>query len=122
MKHGTHCLSAALLCTLSLGLNRLLAATLDASGEHGTSQDSPQQDSRSPQEPRRVFKDQVTPHWFANDTRFWYRNELRGGAKEFVVVDVERGTREAAFDHAKLADSLSKAAGSQYSAEKLPFD
>src|SRR5437016_3680557 len=71
---------------------------------------------------RRVFKDRITPHWFANNTRFWYRNELRDGAKEFILVDAERGTRETAFDHAKLAAALSRVAGAEYRAETLPFD
>src|SRR5437899_1192896 len=64
-----------------------------------------------------VYKAQITPHWFHDNTRFWYRNDLRGGSKEFVVVDAERGSREAAFDHPKLAAALSKAAGATYSAE-----
>src|SRR5262245_33459411 len=25
-----------------------------------------------------VYKSQITPHWFQNNTRFWYRNDLRG--------------------------------------------
>src|SRR6266513_5047850 len=74
------------------------------------------------QGPRRVFKDRISPHWFANNTRFWYRNDLRGGAKEFMVVDTERGVREAAFDHVKLAAGLSEVLGAEYRAEKLPFD
>ncbi len=45
-------------------------------------------------------------------TRFWYRNDLAGGAKEFVLVVPEAGTREPAFDHVRLASSLSKAEGS----------
>ena len=120
MKHGTHRLSAGLLCALLLGLTWLWASEGPAASEYD--QDSPQQDTRGPQGPRRVFRDQVTPHWFANNTRFWYRNDLRGGTKEFIVVDAERASREAAFDHAKLASALSKATGSEYSAEKLPFD
>jgi dipeptidyl aminopeptidase/acylaminoacyl peptidase len=70
----------------------------------------------------RVYKFQITPHWFQNDTRFWYRNDLRGGSKEFILVDAERGTRAAAFDHPKLAAALSKAAGTDYQAQRLPFD
>jgi dipeptidyl aminopeptidase/acylaminoacyl peptidase len=70
----------------------------------------------------RVYKAQLTPHWFEHNTRFWYRNDLRGGKKEFVAVDAERGKREAAFDHAKLAAALSKAAGTDYNADRLPFD
>jgi dipeptidyl aminopeptidase/acylaminoacyl peptidase len=70
----------------------------------------------------RVFKMRITPHWFQDNTRFWYRNDLRGGNREFVVVDAERGKREPAFDHKKLAAALSKAAGKEYRAARLPFD
>jgi dipeptidyl aminopeptidase/acylaminoacyl peptidase len=69
-----------------------------------------------------VYKAQIAPHWFHDNTRFWYRNDLRGGAREFILVDAERGTREPAFDHKKLAASLSKAAGTDYPADRLPFD
>jgi dipeptidyl aminopeptidase/acylaminoacyl peptidase len=70
----------------------------------------------------KVYKAQIAPHWFANSARFWYRNDGPDDAKEFVLVNAERGIREPAFDHAKLASSLSKAAGVEYVADKLPFD
>jgi dipeptidyl aminopeptidase/acylaminoacyl peptidase len=70
----------------------------------------------------KVYEAQITPHWFKNDTRFWYRNDLPGGAREFILVDAERGIRQAAFDHQKLADALSKAAGAVFQAQRLPFD
>ena len=41
----------------------------------------------------RLFKMTITPHWFDNNTRFWYRNDLKGGKKEFVLVDADKGTR-----------------------------
>ena len=69
-----------------------------------------------------VFKDRVTPRWLAGNTRFWYRNDLAGRAKEFVLVDAEVGTRGPAFDHARLAASLSKATGSEAKGDRLPFD
>ena len=69
-----------------------------------------------------VYRDKVTPHWFADETKFWYRNDLKGGAKEFVLVDAEKGTRALAFDHAKLAASLSKATSEEYRADRLPFN
>src|SRR5262245_4298026 len=70
-----------------------------------------------------VFKDRISPHWFDENTRFWYRNDLPGGAREFVLVDAEKGTRRPAFEHRKLADALSKAdGGKEYRADKLPFD
>src|SRR5262249_9479296 len=30
----------------------------------------------------RAYKDRIAPNWFRGDSRFWYRNDLRGGAKE----------------------------------------
>jgi dipeptidyl aminopeptidase/acylaminoacyl peptidase len=87
-----------------------------------SSQDSPQGAPRGELGPRRVFRDGITPHWFANDTRFWYRNDLRAEARQFILVDAEQGTREPAFDHAKLATAFSRTVGAEYTAEKLPFD
>jgi dipeptidyl aminopeptidase/acylaminoacyl peptidase len=68
-----------------------------------------------------VYKSRVTPHWFENNTRFWYRNELRAGASEFIVVDSEMGHRQPAFDHEKMAAALSKAVGTNFSSGHLPF-
>src|SRR5215218_3339729 len=72
--------------------------------------------------PAGVYKWRIVPHWFQDNERFWYRNDLRGGAKEFVAVDVRSGTRQPAFDHGRLAAALSKAAGAEHAPEKLPFD
>ena len=71
--------------------------------------------------PAGVYKSIVRPNWFANDSKFWYRNALRGGASEFVLVDAEKGIRQAAFDHDKLAAALSKAAGQEFKGDHLPF-
>jgi dipeptidyl aminopeptidase/acylaminoacyl peptidase len=80
---------------------------------------SPQQRSRRFERgPRRVFRDRVTPHWFSDNSRFWYRNDLPGGAREFVLVDALKGTREPAFDHQAVA----KAMGSGAAAARLPID
>ncbi len=73
-------------------------------------------------EPERgVYKARIVPHWFAGDTKFWYRNALRGGAGEFILVDAEHGTRQPAFDQDKLAAALSKAANQEYKGDHLPF-
>jgi dipeptidyl-peptidase-4 len=61
----------------------------------------------------------VRPAWIAAD-RFWYRNAIPGGF-EFVLVDPARGTRVRAFDHARLAASLSRAADTTYDPFHLPF-
>jgi dipeptidyl aminopeptidase/acylaminoacyl peptidase len=70
----------------------------------------------------KVFKATLTPHWFEGNTRFWYRNDLKGGARKFVLVDAAKGTRAPAFDHARLAVALGKATGRQYAADRLPFE
>ncbi|HKS37712.1 MAG TPA: hypothetical protein VJW76_11015, partial [Verrucomicrobiae bacterium] len=88
----------------------------------GAPEESPQGAPRRDAGPRGVYRDRVTPHWFHENTRFWYRNDLRGGAKEFVLVDAERGARQPAFDHAKLAAALSRASGTEHTGEKLPFN
>jgi dipeptidyl aminopeptidase/acylaminoacyl peptidase len=59
------------------------------------------------------------PHWLAND-RFWYR-VLTAKGSEYVLVDPNRKTRTAAFDHAKLAAALSTATGKTYEANRLPY-
>jgi dipeptidyl-peptidase 4 len=66
-----------------------------------------------------VYGSGVRPNWIAGD-RFWFRVTTATGS-EFVLVDPARGTRAPAFDHAKLASTLSAAAGTAYEAQKLPF-
>jgi dipeptidyl aminopeptidase/acylaminoacyl peptidase len=56
-----------------------------------------------------------------NTHRFWYRKTVRG-AEQFVVVDADTQQRQPAFDHDKIAASLSKAAGSTFKATALPFN
>jgi len=75
------------------------------------------------------YKARITPHWFvrrtpdgADNTCFWYRNDLSGETKEFVLVNAERGTRKAAFDHKNLASALSEATGVKYEADQMPFN
>jgi dipeptidyl aminopeptidase/acylaminoacyl peptidase len=69
-----------------------------------------------------VYKARITPHWFSENECFWYRNDLSGDTSEFILVNVEKGTRQKAFDHEKLAEALSKVADENYTAEKLPFN
>ena len=76
----------------------------------------------------RLYRDRVEPHWFKSGLdrevadRFWYRNALPGGRSEFVLVVPDRAERSAAFDHAKLADSLGKTLEKSIPANHLPFD
>jgi dipeptidyl aminopeptidase/acylaminoacyl peptidase len=70
----------------------------------------------------KVFKSSVAPHWFADNTRFWHRNDLRDGGREFIVVDAIKGVRERAFDHEKAAAALSKATGRKHTAASLQIE
>jgi len=58
--------------------------------------------------------------WIRNTSRFWYRKSVPGGSS-FVLVDADAQTRTPAFDHARLADSLSATMGTKYTAVTLPF-
>lgn len=59
-------------------------------------------------------------NWIGETSRFWYRKSVKGG-NEFVLVDAETLAKRPAFDHERLAASLSAAADEKYSALKLPF-
>jgi dipeptidyl-peptidase 4 len=67
-----------------------------------------------------VLHGPVRPNWLVGGTRFWYRT-LTAEGSEFVLVDVDKGAKTPAFDHAKLAEALSKASGGRYDARHLPF-
>jgi dipeptidyl aminopeptidase/acylaminoacyl peptidase len=62
-----------------------------------------------------------SPTWIGRTTRFWYRRSVQGG-NEFVLVDADTQAKRPAFDHEKVAASLSKLAGRTYTAQTLPFN
>jgi dipeptidyl aminopeptidase/acylaminoacyl peptidase len=99
----------------------LLVATSRSSGQ-GTKGDYERADRLRGMTQGKVFKADVQPAWFAGNDRFWYRNDLAGGGREFFAVDCLAGKREPAFDHAKLASALSEKLGQEVSPQKLPID
>ena len=106
----------------ALALLIVLAAPARPSGAQGTKEDYARAEGLRALTNGKVFKARVDPHWFADDARFWYRNDLAGGRREFVLVDAEKGDRKPAFDHEALAKALGKAAGKEVDAAKFPFD
>jgi dipeptidyl aminopeptidase/acylaminoacyl peptidase len=60
------------------------------------------------------------PVWIEKTTRFWYRKSVKGG-NAFVLVDASTTSKGPAFDHEKLAASVSAAANGKYTAVTLPF-
>ncbi|MCD8535898.1 MAG: DUF885 family protein [Verrucomicrobia bacterium] len=72
--------------------------------------------------PAKAYKATVDPHWFGNDSRFWYRNEVADGQFEFILVDAVEGRRVPAFDHAQVARQLTALTGETCSEYQLPFE
>jgi dipeptidyl aminopeptidase/acylaminoacyl peptidase len=60
------------------------------------------------------------PTWVEGTHRFYYRRTTPTGF-EFVVVDAGTQEKRPAFDHNRLAESLSTAAAETYRGSRLPF-
>ena len=60
------------------------------------------------------------PHWIGETSRFWYRKSV-GGGNRFVLVNPTTLAKGPAFDHERIAASLSAARGDTLTAVTLPF-
>src|SRR5688572_23068551 len=58
--------------------------------------------------------------WIEKTNRFVYRRSVQGG-HEFMIVDADARTKAPAFDHQKLASTLSSMLGRTISPVDLPF-
>ncbi|MBB5873713.1 dipeptidyl aminopeptidase/acylaminoacyl peptidase [Allocatelliglobosispora scoriae] len=67
-----------------------------------------------------VVGDRIRPRWIDGGARFWYAVS-DGTGRRFELVDPAAGTREPAFDHARLAAALAAASGQAVDARALPF-
>ncbi|MFM1561804.1 MAG: hypothetical protein ACKJSK_21065, partial [Roseibacillus sp.] len=70
----------------------------------------------------KVYKSGIDAHWSADNSHFWYRNELAKGQREFVLVDLKKGIREQAFDHERLAKALVGIGAKGIEAGRLSLD
>ena len=61
------------------------------------------------------------PRWIARTHKAYYRRTVKGG-HDFILVDADAKTKNPAFDHAKVAVSMSSATGKSYTALTLPFN
>jgi dipeptidyl aminopeptidase/acylaminoacyl peptidase len=66
-----------------------------------------------------VFKTNVQAAWQTDGESFWYRNALKDSVSEYYYVNAGKGVKQKAFDHVRLAQSLSKAAAKEYDAKRL---
>ncbi|MFP6872391.1 MAG: prolyl oligopeptidase family serine peptidase [Verrucomicrobiales bacterium] len=69
-----------------------------------------------------VYRNRVNPQWAPDNSHFWYRNDLAGGKREYILVDLNKGVRQLAFDQELLAQALMGAGAGKLQAEKLPLD
>jgi dipeptidyl-peptidase-4 len=70
----------------------------------------------------KVFRASVKPEWIGTGNRFWYRNDLADGKREFILVDSTLPGKRPAFDHARMAAALTRTLGRPITADKLPVD
>jgi dipeptidyl aminopeptidase/acylaminoacyl peptidase len=113
MMHGKHLRTMALLCSLIL-----LPVTIHG---QGTIADYERATSLRNKVQRLATHIPERANWIGKTSRFWYRKSVKGG-NEFVLVDAVTATKKSAFDHERLAASLSLASGEKYTAVTLPFN
>ncbi len=99
----------------------LFAIVFISSAICGAQEEAPQARAQRLRD-ERVKNGVITPHWFAEGKKFWYRKELHEGRHEFIVVDAAARSRMPAFDHAKLAENLAKATESVIKPLELPLE
>ena len=68
-----------------------------------------------------VYSTQVTPHWFANDDRFWYGYKTAQGTK-YYLVDPASGRKTEIFDMDRLAMQITEITRDPYDAQHLPLN
>lgn len=59
--------------------------------------------------------------WIDNGKALWFREDKTDGTRSYVRVDSATGAKTPLFDHAKLADLLSKELGQTISSDRLVF-
>ncbi|MEL7533921.1 MAG: hypothetical protein AAFN10_21600, partial [Bacteroidota bacterium] len=66
-----------------------------------------------------VYNANIRPVW-VDSKQFWFRDQSKEGI-EFVLVNADAETREPAFNHEKIAASLSELTGKKIQANALPI-
>ena len=68
-----------------------------------------------------VYNYPISPEWIERTDRFWYRRPVSDGHM-FIYVDPVADEQRPAFDHPRLAATLSSASGHGYEPQRLPFE
>jgi dipeptidyl-peptidase 4 len=112
-------LPVALAAAVATGYARLSAAQKTGGSTVVTAADYQRAEKFLPYSTAPLDFHKVRATWLPGD-RFWFRDQGPRGI-EFTLYDAARGTRQPAFDHARVAAALSAAAGQRYEAAHLPF-
>ena len=68
-----------------------------------------------------VRNERITPNWIGANGTFWYSRQEEDGGKMFILVQPLAGKKSPAFDHEKMATTISKIIGQTVDAKHLPF-
>ncbi|MFX0138154.1 MAG: DPP IV N-terminal domain-containing protein [Candidatus Hodarchaeota archaeon] len=68
-----------------------------------------------------TFNTYLQPNWIDKTDRFWYASK-KHKEKKFILIDPDKGIKENAFDHIKLAITLSNITGISYNPQNLPIE
>ncbi len=67
-----------------------------------------------------VFSTQVTPNWFKDSDKFWYKWSTSDGTK-YYIVDPVKGSRSEVFDMEKLAMQITEQVRYPFDAQHIPI-
>ena len=94
MKHPDHSITRREFVWQMAVVFLWLALSLPNANAQGTQADFDRAAGLGKRYAGKVTRNFVEPTWYENGTRFWYTISLPEGKKEYVVVDVAKGTRE----------------------------
>lgn len=67
----------------------------------------------------KIFNLTVQPVWLEDGKEFWYRRAFKDSVREYILVNAVTGKKQPLFNHAKLADALSKKTARSINPQKL---
>ena len=68
-----------------------------------------------------IMNNNIQYRWIGDTNKLWYREETDNGFK-FILADIGKKSKSAAFDHEKMAISLGKALDQDLNASTLPIE
>ena len=69
-----------------------------------------------------ILNERLAPNWIGTGSKFWYLKQENGGSKSFILVDPLVAKKGPAFDHAKVAEIVSRITGKTIDGQHLPFN